>query len=387
MPIISPQSESLNVVSGSGSNSCYVCVNGPTVALKEYLVLTFANGGQTYDVNVIVGKLYRIKYYDATLQQHVVVSGMVTGISENMIALTATTVMDGAGDICLCANKEKLAGYIESKSYHIPTANISGIISLDTDPKPKPTPMMKEDYIVAILGISSTVIRSIIIRLRIFNDDVTHTVTNVDMQVGKNYHVTYCSHDKDHTLYEIEGQLIRIEEIGQLGNERSENGYVRPDPSQNEVCGCANNIYDPGYFYSLPKNNPEAERIKFVFDTSKQFQKMYDTVMLVDIRGVEEITEGPGVTPEPPCPPIHPPVPPCPCDPLYPPPPPPPPMGPCDPVPPCGPNDVPIDPWFGRPVPPPPPPRPWWSDSTTGDPIPPNHGSNCDCFQTENSNP
>ena len=344
MPVISPQ--------GLESKSCYTCANGPTAKSVEHIVLQFLSGdGSTYDVPVYAGNVYKITYYDSTIQNIRTVTGMVTGANTDTIAMEVMTVLDSAGNVCLCSHRDTLAGFISAEYFYIPVQNISSIQQVDlSGTTPTPTPTERSEEFVSILGISSTVIRAVIVRLKIFQDDVQHTVTPVDMVVGNSYHVTF---SKNNSVYELEGRLVRIEELGLYGNETAECGYVRQD-TNTEVVGMNGNIYDPTYFYSLPKYNPDGVRIRFVFDTSRDFIQRFDSVMLGDIRNVHPIGPCPGPTPPPPhpptppCPPYppclpspQPPVPPGPPCPPYPPYNPWPPYGPCDPVPPIGPGDCP----------------------------------------------
>ena len=353
MPVISPQ--------GLESKSCYTCANGPTAKSVEHIVLSFpSTTSSTYDVPVYAGSMYKITYYDSAIQNVRTITGMVSGVNTSTIAVEVVTVLDAAGNICLCTNRDKLAGYLSAEYFYVPIQNISKIEAIDpyATSDTTPTPSERSEEFVSILGISSTVIRAVIVRLKIFQDDVRHTVTPVDMVVGNSYHVTFA---KDNSVYELEGRLVRIEELGLWGDETAECGYVRQDNSNDQVVGAGNNIYDPNYFYSLPKYNPDGVKIRFVFDTSRDFVQRFDTVMLGDIRNVHPIGPCPGPTPPPmpgPTPPMppYPPVPPTPRPPCPPPMPPYPPYypwndphrpgpwppcEPCDPSCPVGPGDVP----------------------------------------------
>ena len=365
MPVISPESVA------KSNTSCYTCIGGPTVEMGNYLRLAFNPTGQSpYTVDVHVGKSYTIQYYDACKQSYQTVTGTVSGISTEALALYTVTVIDENGNLCLCSKRDNLSGYIGTETYHIPLINIAKIQEYSETPV-KPTPTERSETFVQVLGISSRVIHAVIVHLTIYNDDVQHTCTSVDMEVGRIYKVTYCR-EKDHTVFEVTGRLIQIKELPQFGNESPESGYVRPDYNEEQV-GMYGNTYDPRYFHALPKYNPDGDRIQFVFDTSKDFQRLYDTVMLKEIRNVIDITPcpppapgpmppwyGPDNPPPPPMPPITPPPcpGPCPC---------PPPMnpfpgGPND-WPPCqGPSDMPpgwtpgddpVDPGFNNPSEPP----------------------------------
>ena len=149
----------------------------------------------------------------------------------------------------------------------------------------------KEVTKVSILGISSEFIRSVIIRLRIYNDDVNTEVTTIDMEVGKKYNVQYFDHH-DHTMYEIEGRLTHIAIDKHYGDEPEQHGFVRPECSMEnpEIVGMGNNVYYTNEHYmELPKDCPE--KVVFIFDTSKTYQSTYDYVRLTDIRDVYEVKE------------------------------------------------------------------------------------------------
>lgn len=282
MPVISPESVKQN------GKSCYTCIGGPSAEMASFLRLIFAPAGsQQYTIDVYVGQSYEIMYYDTCSQSYRTVIGTVNGISTEAIALYAVSVIDKDGTLCLCSKKENLSGYISTETYHIPINNIAKI-KLYTEPQTPQRPTERSETIVSVLGISSTVIHAVIVRLKIFDDKTCSTVTPVDMVVGRTYHVVW-QKETDHIVYELVGRLVQIKEIPQFGNESPECGYVRPD-SNDQVVGMNGNIYDPNYFHSLPKYNPDGDRIQFVFDTSKDFNRMYDTVMLKEIRNVRDIT-------------------------------------------------------------------------------------------------
>ena len=345
MPVISPESASAR------NKSCYTCVGGPSAEMGNFLRLMFTPAGQeSYTVCVCVGQPYKIMYYDTCSQSYKTIIGTVSGISTEAIAVYTVSVVDKDGNVCLCSKKENLSGYIGTETYHIPINNIAQIQMYEETPTPV-KPSERSETIVSVLGISSTVIHSVIVRLKIFDDKTYSTVTPVDMVVGRVYHVEWMK-EKDHTMYEITGKLIKIEELPQFGNESPECGYVRPDYDLESV-GTNGNIYNPAYFHSLPKYNPDGDRIRFVFDTSKNFNRLYDTVMLKEIRNVKDVTEPAPCPPPPPCYPPYPPMP-------YPPQPPCPPPPPCPPYQP-GPGDWPpgwtpggdsVDPGFENPMPP-----------------------------------
>ena len=282
MSVLSPQGK-------EQSKSCYTCCAGPTdIQMREFMLLVFNDGTREYNVPVYIGKMYTINYYNTEFMRYDTVTGYVAAVNDSTIVLTATVVLDefGKPSICSCGCGKDVAGYVSSQNYYIPAKNIISINLVDSEKKPV-QPEERCETIMAVLGISSTVVRAVIIRLKIYDDSVKHCVTPVDMEVGKHYHMVYVKDAENHgATYELDGKLIRIEDSTEelYGDGACECGFVRP-----EQVGYAGNTYDPNHFYSLDKFNPEGERIKLVFDTSKDFCQLTDTVMLKDIRYVKEI--------------------------------------------------------------------------------------------------
>lgn len=334
------------VISPNTECTCMNVVNGPIAELGSYLQLSFNSGLKDYTVPVYVGKLYTIKWYNPDMQQYVTTSGTITGISQEYIAQNCVRLLDQYGNVCLNANLDRLSGLISNETYTIMTSNIAAIAAIEEHTPVDPiTPVERSEQFVAVLGISSMIVRSVIVRLKIFEDDVQHTVTPVDMAVGNSYHVTWYNPNTN-SVYELTGRLVLIEELPLYGKEPTTNGYVRQDQAQQ--AGDSNNVYDPNYFHNLPKHNPDGDRIRFCFDSSSNFESKWDYVMLRDIRRVELVEPGPiPPAPVPPVPPPVPPIPPCPPPPYppgpgpIPPYPPQPPYPPYPPYPPCPPGPKP----------------------------------------------
>jgi len=205
----------------------------------------------------------------------------VTKINSNMIQ--GQYIKDNCPKECLCRHREDLYDYITAVTVNIPLNNIYSIIDMsEADPDE-----CKEVMKVSILGISTEFIRSVIIRLRIYSDNVDTEVTTVDMEVGKTYNVQYFD-QKDHTMYEIEGVLENINIDRHFGDEPPQTGFVRPECSNPEQVGIAGMVYyNQDHFMDLPKDCPE--KVVFIFDTSKFTDATHDFVRLVDIRDIYEV--------------------------------------------------------------------------------------------------
>jgi len=163
-------------------------------------------------------------------------------------------------------------------------------------PPPCPHPHVKEVAAVAVLGLSAEVVHSLVVRIRFYHDDNYDTeVIPVDMKVGNKYKIFYVGHDPDHTMYEIEGTLLKIRSVDdEQANCECCNPVVREETTLD--CGCEqvgmhNTVYNTRHFMQLDKASNIGNSIIFDFDTSTNFREQYDHIMLRDIRGVELLVE------------------------------------------------------------------------------------------------
>lgn len=252
-------------------------------SLGKFLILnSIDDNGNTTTSYVFKDGVYSITWYDADQQKFVSNKYIhVTKVTES--AIYGNYIQDNCPQECLCAHREDLYNYITAKSVIIPAANISKIIDMNNKSND-----VKEVTKVSILGISTEFIRSVIIRLRIYNDtDVDTEVTPIDMEVGKIYNVQYMD-QVDHTMYEIEGKLINIAIDRHFGDEPPQTGFVRPECSNPEQVGVGGMVYyNQEHFMELPKDCPE--KVVFTFDTSKYTSSTFDHVRLTDIRDVYEV--------------------------------------------------------------------------------------------------
>lgn len=252
-------------------------------SIGKFLILnTIDDSGNTATSYVFKDGVYNITWYDADQQKFVSNKYIhVTKVTEN--AIYGNYIQDNCPQECLCAHREDLYNYITAKSVIIPAANISKIIDMSNNANE-----VKEVIKVSILGISTEFIRSIIVRLRIYNDnDVETEVTPVDMEVGKIYNVQYIDH-KDHTMYEVEGKLVKIAIDRHFGDEPPQTGFVRPECSNPEQIGVGGMVYyNQEHFMELTKDCPE--KVVFIFDTSKFTDSTFDHVRLTDIRDIYEV--------------------------------------------------------------------------------------------------
>lgn len=265
------------------------------VEQKSYSVFTFTDGDtyQEYKVNVYPSNPYRVIWYDATDSKVMDVTGEITEIGSNCLYLESIRAIDSSS--CLCESREYLNKLITIYRVAIPIRNIYGIYEIKEEeikapPKP-PRPKERSVTIVGVLGLSAEIVKSIVVRIRVYDDDraPTYEAIPVDMKVGNIYNISYFSRN-DGSMYEIKGKLIDIELMPKYEGDTKLNGYVR-DEMPEEVVGMGNTIYDADHFHCLNKESPEGERIRFKFDTSEDHMGYYDHVWLKDIRNVDLIGE------------------------------------------------------------------------------------------------
>lgn len=248
-------------------------------------------------IDVFPGECYRIIFYDSDSQKLADVTGKVTYAGSSNIILESITAINDC--VCLCEHRQYLNNVINVYIVNIPTANIYSITKVeekkdDEKPLPPPRPKERDVVVVGILGLSAEIVRSVVVRLRVYDDDKapTYEATPVDMKVGNTYNVTYFSR-RDRSMYEIVGKLENIEVMPIFKGDTKLNGFVRDEVSGNtDVVGMNNTIYNADHFMDLKKESPEGERVRFTFDTSEDFLGHHDFVWLKDIRGVELVSEG-----------------------------------------------------------------------------------------------
>lgn len=265
------------------------------VEQKSYSAFTFTDSKtyQEYSLNVYPGNPYRVIWYDAPESKVMDVTGEITEVDSTCLYLESVKAIDS--DSCLCESREYLNKLITVYRVAIPVNNIYGIYEVKEEeikapPKP-PRPRERSVTIVGVLGLSAEIVKSIVVRVRVYDDDraPTYEAVPVDMKVGNVYNLSYFSR-KDGSMYEVKGKLIDIKLMPKFEGDTKLNGYVR-DEMPEEVCGMGNTIYDADHFHCLNKESPEGERIRFTFDTSEDFRGYYDHVWLKDIRNVD-IVEG-----------------------------------------------------------------------------------------------
>jgi len=293
------------------------------VVLTTYLELTLYNDDldKYSTVDIFVGKVYKVTYYDSDFQVVATVTGEVYAANKNSIYLHTIHANDPYS--CLCESRDYLNKLVTDEKITIPISNIYGIERIPDGCHPiPPIPKERGITIVSVLGISAEFIQSLVVRVRVYDDtrNPTYEAIPVEMRTGSIYKVAYMSR-KDRTTYEITGKLVKIQIMLSRDGNNKLNGYLREEAPVEEVVGEGNTIYNADHFLSLPKNTVDGERVRFQFDTSENFVGSFDYVWLKDIRSVDLIADPDkghvesGVNTCPyvkTCPTINPPIPPVP---------------------------------------------------------------------------
>lgn len=299
-------------VSISTNKNVSVCNGIADIESHEYYTFTMYDKTtlKEFTVDIFVGKPYQIIFYNTETQGVSDVTGKVTRVSKASITIESIHAIDDY--TCLCERRKYLNNVVTVYTATIPVTNIYSITAVEEEDMiepvcPKP-PTERTVTVVGVLGLSAEIIRSVVVRLRIYSDDraPTYEAVPVDMTVGSVYKVTYFNR-RDGAVYEIIGKLLDIQEAFKFQGDNKSNGFVRdelpPHPIGEEIVGYGNTVYDRDHFFGLSKTAPEAERIYFVFDTSDDFSGTYDKVWLKDIRNVEFVStpedeEDDGQTPD-----------------------------------------------------------------------------------------
>lgn len=262
---------------------------------KQYYTITIydRNTFRETTLDIFIGKPYKITFYNSEIDGITKVTGKVIRMDNSNITIESMTAIDDY--VCLCEHRRYLNDVIKVYTAAIPITNIYSIKPVEEDDLIfPPRPKERTVTIVGVLGLSAEIVRSVVVRLRIYNDDrpPTYEAVPVDMAINNIYKVLYFNR-KDGSMYEIIGRLVDIQEDLKFTADNKMNGFVRDETSppphciKDEILGYGNTIYDRDHFFGLRKDNTEGERIYFVFDTSEDLSGTYDKVWLKDIRNVE----------------------------------------------------------------------------------------------------
>lgn len=273
-----------------------MCVKEISAEVRNYVHFVIPEGNGSREVDVYPNKIYEITHFSEAYKSYITVNALVKVIGEDSLKYLyyvdpTEDCSAWAGRLC---SQYKTLEMRAGEAFYTVISNIKEVTKEDNNCNcHKPPKFPKEVTKVAILGISAETIRSIIVRLRFYDDpgdccDVVDAVP-VDMKVGNKYNVSYLDH-RDHTIYEVLGKLVSINIKQNFGDEPLQHGFIRPEVHEcchnaveqiglNNMTYCHNN----DHFMSLPKDCPDD--ISFVFDTSSSGEATLDVVKLKDMRG------------------------------------------------------------------------------------------------------
>lgn len=225
---------------------------------------------------VEIGKEYTFKFFNSDTGAVNIVSGMVESVYEDKIKVTYFENND-----INCCDK------LDVRKYNTITVFISvpNLLSIDEYKRDNPpcypveNESDKKGIYVMLLGISATILKAIIVRLALFDDNSSEAVRYVDLEAGKVYDITY---ESNNTIYETRAKVVIIEEVEDEATNHSVE-YVR------ENVGMDNNIYYntcncPSITMDDHMLNPAVRPVKITVDTSEGMEGRYETIMLHNIR-------------------------------------------------------------------------------------------------------
>ena len=269
--------------------------------IKEYLNLSL-QGTNTKEIMIFPGMEYQISFYDAKYGVRKILTGLVMNVYEDQIKLKVveqkTVVNCDSCDKKDSCNKQKqnsapmptcncilnppdTSKYNDPEIYFIPIANIMDVLYIQgNNPDKKPEEKRKGGTKVMILGISATIVRAIIIRLEIFDDNFDEAVKYVDLEVGGIYDLAYEAHK---TIYESRVRVVGIREL----EDHPVPHHDRNPHIVRENVGMNNEVYYDDYNKHDKTDfmkEPPVRKVEITVDTSETFDGNLEIIMLDQIR-------------------------------------------------------------------------------------------------------
>lgn len=288
--------------------------------LVEYLSICMKNGNcKTRNISVFPGFEYTITFYDVVYATLRTVKALVTDVYEDQIKVkyvpdettdtlncnkcknkcNKTNEKTPPMPTCNCVlNPPPVDKYKEPITYFIPLSNIVDIQYVMDCSRPN---FRKGDVYVMLLGISATVVKSIIVRLEFFDDSIQDAIKLVELEAGGIYNITY--EGEDGAIYESKAKVIKIEQDRDTDCKcKPGKGYIR------ENVGGGNIVYTCSSKSDF-MNNPPVKEVRIIVDTSEDFSGRYETILLHSIRDCTLIQAPDGSEPD--VPEINPDIDPC----------------------------------------------------------------------------
>lgn len=275
-------------------------------------MLTLHIGGK--NITIVPGFEYKFYFYDEVYGTSRMLKALVLDIINNKIKVKYIQSENEDLLNCnecrnKCGNWTKLS--LEKKQKPMPTCNcilnppdmskyegpqtifipIENLMSVEYVKSEKDDDCKKGDVKVMLLGISTTMVKAIIIRMEFFDDNLPDAVKLVDMKVGGIYDIAY--EDKDGTIYESRAKVVKIEQTDEHEQCKPGKGFVR------ECIGSDNSVYyccDRSCRKDEFMQEPPVKKVRIIVDTSEDFAGRYETIMLDSIRDctlVQESTDDP----------------------------------------------------------------------------------------------
>ena len=244
---------------------------------------------------------YQISFYDTSYGIRKILTGLVVDVYEDQIKfkyVKEKNIVDcktcdnrnrcnklnnnsqsSPMPSCNCIlNPPDMSKYDDPKIYFIPISNIMDVSYIKGN-NPAEPPKHKGGTKVMILGISATVVKAIIIKLEIFDDNCDEAVKYVDMEVGGIYDISYELHN---TIYESRVKVVAIRECeSDHRHHNKHSSIVRENVCMNDnVYYDHHNRHDKADFMK----EPPVRKIEITVDTSETFDGNLEVIMLDTIR-------------------------------------------------------------------------------------------------------
>lgn len=140
---------------------------------------------------------------------------------------------------------------------------------------------MKGELRNMILGVSATIVRTIIIRLEFFDDSTDEAIKSIEIAPGGIYDIVY--ETKDGTIYESRVKVVKIEEDRRHYICKPGKGFVRENIGEDNIIYTTSCCYDKHDKSDYMKESP-VPIVKIIADTSEDFHGQFDIILLHTIR-------------------------------------------------------------------------------------------------------
>ena len=282
--------------------------------LLNYLKISITDSLNTSTKEILVfpNAEYQFTFFDASLGTKRTLTGLVTTVYEDQIRIKYVNIDTGKDTVdCSCCgvkdcknrsnnvemsptplcncilnpSNTNIQKYDEPKIYFIPIQNILDARYIrNSNDNPDTENNREGDIRIMLLGISATMVRSLIIRLDFIDDQIDEAVRYVDLKANGIYDLAYETNDG--TIYESRVRVVKIEEVDDMHPCTPSTGFVR------EHVGCHSATYT-ACDHCCTKDDfimgAPVKKVRIIVDTSEDFSGRYEAIMLHTIRDCKPV--------------------------------------------------------------------------------------------------